>query len=338
MKDKQFYRSVTQEMVVDLEQIKRKREEKQPNRMLKKGLVASIAMGIIMLSGISAAVYGFRAWSTNTKNVINANENEQIKMEQMGYSHFPTDEGVVQAVTVDGVTISIEQTIVDNYFAMIFYKVSGVGMSENESPGFEEIHIEVDGEARGIGGGYHYNANADGNFEFYSLIYPNKEKESLFGKSIKVELKNLGIYGEQEVLDVKTIGEWTFNWTLEGNSISVVKEVDALLGDTGIVITEVEYSPISIRAVYHWDNGEMGKLQREAPYLSGVRLKDGTLLHGISVAGGGNTLDNGDIEVIFSTTQVIDVDEVVSFLFVKEPVGEGEEVVLDCFYEIPVNR
>ena len=133
-------------------------------------------------------------------------------------------------------------------------------------------------------------------------------------------------------------GTWSFEWKLDGSSSSKMKKVKAALGDTGAVVLECEVSPISLRAVIDTSNMKTEELPdgTECPMLSGVKLKDGTLL--TCITGGGNEFsdEDGKWEVIFSTNRIIDVEKVASFLFVKSSWGEGEKCSEDNFYEVSI--
>ena len=139
-------------------------------------------------------------------------------------------------------------------------------------------------------------------------------------------------------MNVETEGTWSFEWKLGGNSDSKMKKVDATLGNTGVVVSECEVSPISLRAVIDTSNMKTEKLPDGPAYpkLSGVKLKDGTLLTCITDGGIEFNKMDGKWEVIYSTSRIIDVDEVESFLFVKSSWEEGETCSEDNFYEVSI--
>lgn len=75
--------------------------------------------------------------------------------------------------------------------------------------------------------------------------------------------------------------------------------------------------PISIRAVIDISNAKHIKNDELYAVLSGVKLKDGTILTHITDAGTGSLLKNGTYQILFSTDRILDVDQVESLLFQK---------------------
>lgn len=73
--------------------------------------------------------------------------------------------------------------------------------------------------------------------------------------------------------------------------------------------------------------------------LSGVKLKDGTMLTDITESGNENTNTSGEYELLFTTDRILDVSQVDSLLFWKKTTEDGEDVqyTLNDFYEVPFN-
>ena len=70
--------------------------------------------------------------------------------------------------------------------------------------------------------------------------------------------------------------------------------------------------------------------------LSGVKLKDGTMLTDIVESGNENTNTSGEYELLFNTNRILDVSQVESLLFWKN-AGEDAQYTLNDFYEVPFN-
>lgn len=75
--------------------------------------------------------------------------------------------------------------------------------------------------------------------------------------------------------------------------------------------------------------------------LSGVKLKDGTMLTDIVEAGNENTNTAGEYELLFTTDRILDVNQVESLLFWKntsgDEDGEDAQYTLNDFYEVSFN-
>lgn len=75
--------------------------------------------------------------------------------------------------------------------------------------------------------------------------------------------------------------------------------------------------------------------------LSGVELKDGTMLTDIVESGDENTNTAGEYELLFTTDRILDVSQVDSLLFWKnageDEDGEDAQYTLNDFYEVPFN-
>lgn len=70
--------------------------------------------------------------------------------------------------------------------------------------------------------------------------------------------------------------------------------------------------------------------------LSGVKLKDGTMLTDIVESGNENTNTSGEYELLFNTNRILDVSQVESLLFWKN-AGEDAQYTFNDFYEVPFN-
>ena len=137
-----------------------------------------------------------------------------------------------------------------------------------------------------------------------------------------------------------------------GADTSKTFEVDEALGDTGAVVKEVEISPVSFHITYEFPRTEVteeveledGTIETyteydQAPWASGVRLKDGSLLK--SLYGGPGTSgyvdDTSDTYVIgYAFDQVINVEEVDSVIFAKGAIENLETATEDDYYLVPL--
>lgn len=372
MTKKDFYKEATKDMVVGLEEIKmnmeleNKQTSKKRKHRMSRVAVAAIA-GMLTVGTVGVSAYAIHHWSSGVKARFQVSSEDTAGLEEAGVVDFPDENGATKSVTKNGVTISAAQTVVDNYYAYLVLKVQGYQVEEGETPGFDNINCTLDGKTVNYcssfyddtidnGSGRAIMADGseiptgkdgslvstymqkDGTLEYHILLYTDGTKGYFFNKTARVELGDLGVYGKKDNVNVEKEGTWSFEWKLGGNSDSKMKKVDATLGNTGAVVSECEVSPISLRAMIDTSNMKTEKLPDGTAYpkLSGVKLKDGTLLTCITDGGIEFNKMDGKWEVIYSISRIIDVDEVESFLFVKSSWEEGETCSEDNFYEVSI--
>ncbi|MCI8727148.1 MAG: DUF4179 domain-containing protein [Hungatella sp.] len=190
----------------------------------------------------------------------------------------------------------------------------------------------------------------DGTMEYDVLMMANVEEGMFIDAPVHVVFENLGIVHKAEFFpDLE--GRWEFDINLSGSD--KVRHVMSgnEIGDSGAVVNHADISPISLQVTYDFEAqpeeiegvGEDGQpitstLYKEPPVLTGVRLKDGTLLVGI--CNGGMTswedLEKGIYKETFATSRVIDTEKVDALLYLK-PDGNGETMFAEeNLYIVPV--
>lgn len=245
----------------------------KPKKYHTKRITVLVA-AVVALCAVTAAAAVVR-WSHSLSEGLQASEEQMKQLETSGMNTF-----VEQPCTVNGVTVTAVQSITDNYYTYIAFKVEGFELKEGESPCFENINITLDGEQN-----FGYDAsfwdgtvsdnegnvmNADGSklktdengnilLDYimddgsleYQIILTNSTGDPgyFIGKKIHVELENLGT-SEKADFSPAADGTWAFDWTLGGADTTRVCEMDQPLEDTGAVIKRLEISPISIVAEY----------------------------------------------------------------------------------------
>lgn len=240
-------------------------------RMPRKKVYFLAAAAVLAFGTISVGAAAYMQWSKGLSEGLKAEESQMRTLED---ENMATP--VSQSVTDQGITVTAQQTIVDNYFVHLSFKVEGYELPEGAEPAFEFSEALIDGEEgnysalnasfydgtiRGEDGKAVYADNtplpADGNIEKYviedgsmeydiTLANP-REKGYFIGKPIHVELANLGTASKAEFIpDIE--GTWAFDWVLGGSDESKTVSLDYTLGDTGAVVKEAEISPISLRA------------------------------------------------------------------------------------------
>ena len=200
-------------------------------------------------------------------------EEQKVQLEEEHAVAF-----AMQECTKQGVTITAEQSITDNYFAHIVFRVDGYTLADGAEPAFESMEIKVDGtddfdwtagfydglitgpDGRAVyadGSPIDYDSGEslerfvmeDGSLE-YMITLACHDKGYFIDKPIHVELKNLGTVAKAEYLETDVEGIWSFDWNLQGKDSMDVYTLQAPLGDSGAVIKKAELSPVSIHAEY----------------------------------------------------------------------------------------
>lgn len=334
--------------------------EKPSHTFSKRRLWPTVAAATVAVGAITVSASAYIRWSRGLEDGLQTTAEQRQVLEENQMASF-----VEQSVTQGDVTVTAQQSIVDNYFAHLSFKVEGYEVEEGISPGFSHMDITVgdcdvmcdasfynglipgdggealhaDGTPLADGEKVSYTMD-DGSME-YQVLVMSDEKGALIGKPIHVELKDLGLYGEEENVAVEAEGEWIFDWVLTGSDSVETYELNAPLEDSGVTVLQAELSPISISVKYEFprrketehgtnEKGEdiLSTVYAEAPAFTGVRLKDGTICTGLSGGGtSGYASEDSDIyEYTVALTRIIDVEQVESLLFVKSyPEGEGEQ-------------
>lgn len=343
----------------------------QMNENTVRGRLAAATLVLAMLS-VSAAAY--MQWSKGLEEGLQITSKQRQELEENHMASF-----IGQSVTQNGVTMTVQQSIVDNYSAYLSFKVEGYKVKDGVQPDFSETNIVVgdgstfssewsasfyDGLIAGADGkAIHTDGTPladdekisytmeDGSLE-YQVRMNTEEKGYYVGKSIRVELKDLGICSEKAGnVIVEKQGDWVFEWTMTGNNTVEKYKLNTSLGDSGATVLKAELSPISASITYKYpkqeekekvidENGNevIGTTYKEPPYFVGVRMKNGTLYTNLSDGGFcGYTENNSDLYVnTVSLSQVIDVDQVESLLFLKSNPKEEQPLTEKNLYIVPV--
>lgn len=318
---------------------------------------ACVMVGIFAIGSITAGAAVYHQWSKGLTEMMQVQEEEKPVLEQTGLVDFP-----IKPVTVDGVTVTAAQTIVDDYNAYISFKVEGYELAETEEPGFGSVKVTIDGRNTSILGGDFYDGLVtgpyglvvledgssvpkdengkliiscemeDGSLEYHLSLF-SEEKGSFLNQPIHVKLSDLGVF-EKTDFTAKQQGDWEFDWTLRGTDAIYSTECHMALGDTGATLVVAEVSPISIKTVIETNSATQGK----PPALIGVKLKDGTFYPYVT-SGGQSSFDakQGRYEIIDSTERILNVEQVESLMFVKTAprIGEEELTEENC-YEVKI--
>lgn len=311
-------------------------------------IAAATAAAVIALSTITAGA-AYLKWSKGLEKELAVTDEQKEKAEGTGLAGFPN-----LSVEDQGITITAQQSIIDNYYGYLAFKVEGYQAGKGEKPDFDGLSITVDGKDISYTYGVEAGAVVDeaGSFEYQIQLYADGGKGSMIDKKIEVEFSDLGVIREKAGMAEDVIkGNWAFKWKLTGSDEIYTAKVNEKLGDSGATVTGAEVSPISIKAVYDFPAKMIkekaydesagteyeAEMLAEPPLLAGVKLKDGTLV--MDTQGGvlGYT-DGGkkNYEERYGMGRILDVDEVESLLFVKKPLEEERELTEDDLYVVNI--
>ena len=249
----------------------------KPVKKSRKKYVAAALIATMTVGAVSAYA-AYTNWSHGMKEELRISEEQQKNLEANGMAAF-SDASVTDA----GVTVTAQQSITDNYYAYLSFKVEGYSVEKGVQPDFETISVTADGQDVSWGGRFYdgmisgddgmvVNADGsepeteadgsmienyvmdDGSLE-YHMILKSHEKGFFTGKQLHVELENLGTVAKAQYFpDIE--GNWILDMSLGGADTAKYIETNEKLGDTETIVTGVELSPVSMRVTYDFPKTE----------------------------------------------------------------------------------
>ena len=250
--------------------------QKSVKKSRKKYVVAALIA--TMTVGAVSAYAAYTNWSHGMKEELRISEEQQKNLEANGMAAF-SDASVTDA----GVTVTAQQSITDNYYTYLSFKVEGYSVEKGVQPDFETISVTADGQDVSWGGRFYdgmisgddgmvVNADGsapeteadgsmienyvmdDGSLE-YHMILKSHEKGFFTDKQLHVELENLGTVAKAQYFpDIE--GNWILDMSLGGADTAKYIETNEKLGDTETIVTGVELSPVSMRVTYDFPKTE----------------------------------------------------------------------------------
>ena len=249
----------------------------KPVKKSRKKYVAAALIATMTVGAVSAYA-AYTNWSHGMKEELRISEEQQKNLEANGMAAF-SDASVTDA----GVTVTAQQSITDNYYTYLSFKVEGYSVEKGVQPDFETISVTADGQNVSWGGRFYdgmisgddgmvVNADGsapeteadgsmienyvmdDGSLE-YHMILKSHERGFFTGKQLHVELENLGTVAKAQYFpDIE--GSWKLDMTLGGADTAKYIETNEKLGDTETIVTGVELSPVSMRITYDFPKTE----------------------------------------------------------------------------------
>ena len=334
------------------------KNSKKNTRRIKSQVAAAAAVCVLAVGGVSAVAAIHHNWGRGMSGNIQATDTEQQKLTDDGVAVVYPEKEEYEAlkVTNNGVTIVPDTVIVDAQFAYLSFTISGYNLPEGEEPGFEDVNITSDDMGINMSGGMYdgivcneegapvyedgselkFTDNGDivnhyydenGNLEYFIQAHIAEAGDTMLGKTVKVDFKNLGSLYKTEFTD-GVEGDWNFEITLP--SVSSAREFDAnkAIDGTSFTLTKLEISPVSLNATYTTDNApEVNQDDLGVPCVKGVVLKDGSRLPYLTDGGSIGYTDDSKTEAynILGYDRVIDVDNVKALII--SPTGNTSDTV-----------
>lgn len=304
-----------------------------PVRMGRLLPIAAVVALILALGVTAYAIYIH--WSRGMEQRLPATDAEKEMAEQSGLS----DTSQTVSATANGVTISVEQTVIDRDTAHISLRIDGFTLPEGQYPDIGMgWSLTFDGErAPNMSGSFvderDSNGNLiftapDGSMEFDFIAKAGGKWESFAGKEIRVVIDSLGT-GDKGQYQALAEGPWELVWTPGSNVESRIVLPDAALDDTGIKLVKAEISPISVKVTLQlpelWEGYKT--LEPFDWHLFGVRMKDGTeyqTIFGPASSEGYADIDNLLLEQDFSSSQILEPDQVEALIFAPQTLTGGK--------------
>ena len=339
------------------------------NKFFKIQAAAIAGVCILAVSSISAVAAIRHYWGRGMNGNIQASDIQQQVLTDSGvatvFRENPDYSSL--AVTENGITIAPDTVIVDDRFAYMSFSISGYSVADGEEPGFETInvyegdHLKYDGSRVNMSGTMydgiitdengtlvyedgspleHYEdgstishyTDSNGDMEYFIRASVADENDSLLGKTLHVDFKNLGIESKTGFTS-SVEGNWNFEIILSDVSSARDIKVGQKVEGTGFVMENIIISPISMKVNYSVSEApEINEDDLGIPEVKGVVLKDGTRIPYLTGGSGIGYTDStkSNAYQIAGYNRVIDVDEIAALIVLTS--YENEKV------EIPISK
>ena len=263
-------------------------------RTFRMPRVAAVLAATLVFGTVSVAAGVYYRWNHGLEQTLHVAEEEKEIIEGTGVVDRSESN---RTATCNGITVTVEQTLVDNYNAYAAFRVEGLVLnSETTEPSFDKYDIRLFENGKEIEYGYSsmgasfYNGwhigpdgtawnedglraidnpslpevyrQKDGSYILLMNIF-HDERGAFLGKEIECSFKDLGTVAKASH-ETTVEGEWTLRWQLKGTPDSETFQMKEALGDTGAIVTEIELSPISIRIDYNWPRQRVEKSGEDA--------------------------------------------------------------------------
>ena len=198
-------------------------ERRTARTSLRMGRLLSVAAVVALILALGVTAFAlYTHWSRGMAQQLPATDAEKELAEQSGLS----DTSQTVSATANGVTISVEQTVIDRDTAHIALRIEGFTLPEGQYPDIGGWSLSFDGEhAPNMTGGFVEGRDAndkliftapDGSMEFDFTAKAGGKWESFAGKEIRVMIDSLGT-GDKAQYQALVEGPWELIWTPSSN-------------------------------------------------------------------------------------------------------------------------
>lgn len=271
----------------------------------KKKWIALVAVAALAVGALSVSAGTNFAWFSSVEEEMFISEAKKDAMEKYGLG-IALDE----AVTQNGVTVTVEQAISDSKYFFVVLGIEGMDYSTGDQwLTFEEWNIDiVGGNIHENMGGQYLGVDKDSGKMLYLFEGYNRGVD-LVGSTMNMSLTDItnnrrlteeemaekpeGSFGNEVIEKVE--GTWEFSFVLNGGGQELSYELNAQTGNPDITLSNVTITPLSIEmSTVHADPEQMlkdwddpnGKDYNTGFY--GFLMKDGSIVDAGAGAGGGN--------------------------------------------------
>ena len=357
-KTNQAFEMIKQEDIVHM-----KKTHTRGKKMFKTQAAVIAGVCILAVSSISAVAAIHHYWGRGMNGTIQASDEQQQALTEKNIAKVYREEpdSPSPAVTINGVTIEPDTVIADERFVYMAFRISGYSVADRMEPGFDMVNVYqgdnpedesawvnmsgtmYDGiilDENGIpayedGSIISHYTDDNGNMEYIIQASAAEKNDSLLGKTIHVEFKNLGTFSKGTFIP-EVDGNWNFEINLSDVSSTQNIKVGKKVEGTGFTMEDISISPISIQVNYsvseapteHED--DLG-----IPEVKGVVLKDGTRIPYLVNPGRVGYTDSSKSNAyqIAGFARVVDVDEIAALIVLKSCGNEKVEML-----EIPIAK
>ena len=357
-KTNQAFEMIKQEDIVCM-----KKTHIRGKKMFKTQAAVIAGVCILAVSSISAVAAIHHYWGRGMNGIIQASDEQQQVLTEKNiakvYSEEPNSPSL--AVTNNGVTIEPDTVIVDERLVYMAFRISGYSAADKMEPGFDMVNVYqgdhpedesawvnmsgtmYDGtipDENGIpvsedGSIISHYTDDNGNMEYIIRASAVEKNDSLLGKTIHVEFKNLGTFSKGMFIPAVD-GDWNFKINLSDVSSSQNIKVGQKVEGTGFTMEDIDISPISIKVNYSVSAAPVEKEDDLGiPEVKGVVLKDGTRIPYLTnpVRLGYTDSSKSNAYQIAGFARVVDADEIAALIVLKSYENEKVEML-----EIPISK
>ena len=357
-KTNQAFEMIKQEDIVCM-----KKTHTKGKKMFKTQVAAIACICILAISSISAVAAIHHYWGRGMNGIIQASDEQQQVLTEKNiakvYGEEPDSPSL--AVTNNGVTIEPDTVIVDERLVYMAFRISGYSAADKMEPGFDMVNVYqgdhpedesawvnmsgtmYDGtipDENGIpvsedGSIISHYTDDNGNMEYIIRASAVEKNDSLLGKTIHVEFKNLGTFSKGMFIPAVD-GDWNFEINLSDVSSSQNIKVGQKVEGTGFTMEDIDISPISIKVNYSVSAAPVEKEDDLGiPEVKGVVLKDGTRIPYLTnpVRLGYTDSSKSNAYQIAGFARVVDADEIAALIVLKSYENEKVEML-----EIPISK